>query len=70
MNVAMPVAMIGAVVAEFVGSSEGLGTMIMLATSGGRTDLVFAGIIAVTVLAMILFWFVQLLGARVWWRAY
>ncbi|MBI4590414.1 MAG: ABC transporter permease, partial [Candidatus Rokubacteria bacterium] len=58
-KVAMPVAMIGAVVGEFVGSSEGLGNLIMLATSAGRTDLVFAGIIAVTVLAMVLFWFVH-----------
>ena len=69
-KVAMPVAMIGAVVGEFVGSSEGLGNLIMLATSAGRTDLVFAGIIAVTVLAMVLFWFVHLIGTRVWWRAY
>lgn len=69
-KVAMPVAMIGAVVGEFVGSSEGLGNLIMLATSAGRTDLVFAGIIAVTVLAMVLFWFVHLVGTRVWWRAY
>ena len=69
-KVAMPVAMIGAVVGEFVGSSEGLGNLIMLATSAGRTELVFAGIIAVTLLAMVLFWFVHLIGSRVWWRAY
>jgi ABC-type nitrate/sulfonate/bicarbonate transport system permease component len=42
----------------------------MLATSAGRTELVFAGIIAVTLLAMVLFWFVHLIGSRVWWRAY
>lgn len=68
-KVAMPLAVIGVIVGEFVGSSEGLGNRLVFATSQGRTDLVFAALIVITALAMILFWLVQLGGRWVWWRA-
>lgn len=68
-KVAMPLAVIGAIVGEFVGASEGLGQLLTFATSGGRTDLVFATLIVITVLAMLLFWVIQFAGRWVWWRA-
>lgn len=68
-KVAMPLAVIGAVVGEFVGSSDGLGNLILLATGSSRTALTFASLIAVTVLSLVLYVCVELLGRFVWWRA-
>jgi NitT/TauT family transport system permease protein len=69
-KVAMPLAVIGAIVGEFVGSEKGLGALILLANGAGRIDLVFACLIAVTILSALLYWVIQLLGNRVWWRAF
>jgi NitT/TauT family transport system permease protein len=68
-KVAMPLAVIGAIIGEFVGSNEGLGNQIMLASGTGRTPLVFAALAAVTLLSLLLFAAVEFLGALVWWRS-
>ena len=68
-KVAMPLAVIGAVVGEFVGSSDGLGNLILLASGASRTALMFATLLAVTVLSLVLYLVVELLGSLVWWRA-
>ena len=68
-KVAIPLAVIGAVVGEFVGSADGLGNLILAATSSARTELVFASIIMVTLLSLILFAGAEILGKLVWWRA-
>jgi len=68
-KVAMPLAVIGAVVGEFVGSNEGLGNLIVLATGSSRTALMFAALLVVTALSLILFFIIELLGKLVWWRA-
>lgn len=68
-KVAMPLAVIGAVVGEFVGSNEGLGNLILLATSSSRGSLTFAALGAVTVLSLGLFGIIAGLGRWVWWRA-
>jgi NitT/TauT family transport system permease protein len=68
-KVAMPLAVIGAVVGEFVGSSDGLGNLILLATGSSRTALTFATLIAVTALSLALYVCVEVIGRLVWWRA-
>ncbi len=66
---AMPLAVIGAIVGEFVGSQNGLGNLILAATAQARTDLLFAALIAVSILAGLLYGLVELAASRVWWRA-
>ena len=68
-KVAMPMAVIGAVVGEFVGSNDGLGNLILLATGSSNATLTFAGLFAVTALSLLLFFLIELLGRLVWWRA-
>jgi NitT/TauT family transport system permease protein len=66
---AMPLAVIGAIVGEFVGSERGLGYLILEATAQARTDLLFAALIAISILAGLLYWVVEKIADRVWWRA-
>ena len=70
LKTAMPLAVIGAIVGEFVGSENGLGHLILEANANGRTDLVFAALIAVSLVAGLLYLLVELAGRRVWWRAF
>jgi NitT/TauT family transport system permease protein len=66
---AMPLAVIGAIVGEFVGAENGLGHLILAANANARTDLLFAALIAISLLAGILYLLVELAAKRVWWRA-
>ena len=68
-KVAMPLAVIGAVVGEFVGSNDGLGNLILTASGSGNTTLTFAALIAVTVLSLLLFYGVAYWERFIWWRA-
>lgn len=68
-KVAMPLAVIGAVVGEFVGSNDGLGNLILLATGSSRSSLTFAALGAVTAMSLALFGVVAAFGKLVWWRA-
>jgi NitT/TauT family transport system permease protein len=66
---AMPLAVIGAIVGEFVGSQRGLGYLILEANAQARTDLLFAALVAISILAGLLYWIVEFAANRVWWRA-
>jgi len=66
---AMPLAVIGAIVGEFVASENGLGHLILEANANAKTDLLFAALIAISVLAGALYALVELAAKRVWWRA-
>jgi NitT/TauT family transport system permease protein len=66
---AMPLAVIGAIVGEFVGAEQGLGYLILEANAAARSDLLFAALVVISVVAGILYWFVELAAGRVWWRA-
>tara|TARA_R110002110_G_scaffold91264_2_gene237517 strand:- start:139614 stop:140366 length:753 start_codon:yes stop_codon:yes gene_type:complete len=68
-KVAMPLAVIGAIVGEFVGSNDGLGNLILMATGSSQTALTFAALAAVTALSLVLFYIIELLGKLVWWRS-
>jgi NitT/TauT family transport system permease protein len=66
---AMPLAVIGAIVGEFVGSQRGLGYLILESNAQARTDLLFAALVAISLLAGLLYWAIEVLARRVWWRA-
>lgn len=68
-KVSMPLAVIGAVVGEFVGSNDGLGNLLLTASGSGHTTLTFAALIAVTVLSLLLFYGVAYWERFIWWRA-
>ena len=69
-KMAMPLAVIGAIAGEFVGSEKGLGNLILLANANAKTDLVFAALLAISVLVGVLYMLIELLARRVWWRAF
>ena len=54
-KIAVTLAVIGAVIGEFVGSTEGLGNLLLLATSQLETALAWAALIWLSVLGIILF---------------
>jgi len=68
-KVAIPLAVIGAVIGEFVGSESGLGNLIMLSSASQRTALTFTALLVVTLLSMLLFAVVEAVGWLVWWRS-
>jgi NitT/TauT family transport system permease protein len=54
-KVAITLAVIGAVVGEFVGSDKGLGYLILSATSYWKTELAFSAMILLSLMAIVLF---------------
>jgi NitT/TauT family transport system permease protein len=60
LKVAVTLAVIGAVVGEFVGSDRGLGYVILSATSYWKANLAFAAILLLAVMAVALFGLVEL----------
>ena len=54
-KVAITLAVIGAVVGEFIGSDRGLGYVILSATSYWKTELAFASMILLSLIAILLF---------------
>jgi NitT/TauT family transport system permease protein len=61
LKISVTLAVVGAVVGEFVGGDSGLGYQLMIANGNLNTPLLFAGVIALTVLGMILYSLVELL---------
>ena len=70
-KIGISVAVIGAVFGEYVGADSGLGYLINISSAKLRTDLVFAAIVVLAVMAMLLFLIVALIERRVLrWRRY
>ncbi|MGH7266164.1 MAG: ABC transporter permease [Candidatus Rokuibacteriota bacterium] len=71
LKVAVTLSLIGAVVGEFVGSDEGLGYIILSATSYWKANLAFGAMILLSVMAVVLFWLVALVERLVcpWYAA-
>ena len=61
LKVAITLAVIGAVVGEFVGSDKGLGYVILSATSYWKTELAFSAMILLSLMAILLFGAVSLI---------
>jgi NitT/TauT family transport system permease protein len=55
MKIALPISMIGAVAGEFVAARQGIGYQIVIAYSNFNSELVFASVIVIAVLATLLF---------------
>lgn len=60
LKVAMTLAVVGAIVGEFVGASEGLGYLLMFATAQMQTALVFAGLLFLASIGIVFFALIQL----------
>ena len=71
LKVAVTLAVIGAVVGEFVGSDKGLGYVIVSATSYWKSNLAFAAMLLLAVMAVALFGLVELIERLVcpWYGA-
>ena len=59
-KVAITLAVIGAVIGEFVGSTEGLGNLLLVANSQLNTPLAFAALVGLSVLGIVLYFAVVL----------
>lgn len=69
-RVAAVIAPIGAIVGEWVGSSRGLGYLMINANARLQIDLMFAALLVIVVLALVLYFSVdRLLRRLVWWNA-
>jgi NitT/TauT family transport system permease protein len=68
LKISMAAAVIGAIVAEWVGASTGLGYLILYSGTSMRTDLMFLAIAATVVLGMFLYGAVGLAERRFSWR--
>ena len=55
LKVAISLAIVGAVIGEFIGADRGLGQMIVVATANAQTPLAFAAILMLSVLGIALF---------------
>jgi NitT/TauT family transport system permease protein len=55
MKIAVPLAMIGAVVGEFISSERGLGNLILLTSQNLQTSLNFASLVVIALLSTIIF---------------
>ncbi|MFT4794109.1 MAG: putative hydroxymethylpyrimidine transport system permease protein [Paracoccaceae bacterium] len=64
LKIAAVYAPIGAVIGEWVGSSEGLGYLMLLANGRAKTDLMFAALAALAAMTLALHWGVGRLAAR------
>src|SRR6516165_2253655 len=60
LKISITLAVVGAVMGEFVGGDAGLGYLLMVANGSMDTQLLFAGIIALTILGVALFLVVEL----------
>jgi NitT/TauT family transport system permease protein len=60
LKISITLAVVGAVVGEFVGGDAGLGYLLMVANGSMDTQLLFAGIVALTILGVVLFVLVEL----------
>jgi NitT/TauT family transport system permease protein len=61
LKVAATLAVVGAVVGEFVGADRGLGYLLLVTNSNLQTALTFGTIFALTVLGLVLFYIIQFL---------
>ncbi len=61
-QVAVSLSLIGAIVGEFVGSSSGLGYLILVASGNVNTSLIFAAILVLTIVGIVLYAVVTIIG--------
>lgn len=71
LKVSVPLSVVGAIVAEFVGSSKGLGYLILTSSYYLRVDLMFAGVLACASISTIGYGIVLLAESKFYfWKGY
>lgn len=65
LQLAIAFAIVGAIVGEFVGSNSGLGYLLIVTQGNLQTELLFADLIILTVMGLVLYYGVELLGRLV-----
>jgi NitT/TauT family transport system permease protein len=65
LKVAIALSVIGAIVGEFVGASEGLGYLVIAAQGNLNTDLIFASITIMAIMGIVLFYVIELVERMV-----
>jgi NitT/TauT family transport system permease protein len=60
LKISITLAVVGAVVGEFVGGDSGLGYQLMVANGAMNTPLLFAGILALTILGLVLYGIIEI----------
>jgi ABC-type nitrate/sulfonate/bicarbonate transport system permease component len=68
LRISIALAVIGAVIGEWVGASQGLGYLVMYGSQTLRTDLMFAALVFIAVLGMVLYLVVVLIERFVSWE--
>jgi len=69
LKISIALAVIGAIIGEWVGANSGLGYVIMYSTQTMRTDFMFAALLLVSVLGVVLYMVVALFERLFSWRA-
>jgi NitT/TauT family transport system permease protein len=59
LKVAISLSVIGAVVAEFIASTEGLGYMVLISSAHFKTDAAFAAMIVLSIMGIVLFFILE-----------
>ena len=65
LKVASSFAVVGAIISEYVGVTKGIGYIIKASTYYSETDLTFAGIIAASLMGMLLYWIIELIEKKI-----
>lgn len=68
-KISIALAVIGAIIGEWVGANSGLGYLIMYSTQTVRTDLMFAALLVVSILGIVLYLIAVLFERLFSWRA-
>jgi NitT/TauT family transport system permease protein len=68
LKISIALAVIGAVIGEWVGASQGLGYLVMYGSQTLRTDLMFAALVFIALLGMALYLVVVLIERLVSWQ--
>jgi NitT/TauT family transport system permease protein len=61
LKISITLAVVGAVVGEFVGGDSGLGYQLMVANGAMNTPLLFAGVLALTILGLVLYGVIEII---------
>lgn len=61
LKIGMTLAVVGAVVGEFLGSTKGLGAVLVVAAGTLNTPLVFAALVVLSVLGVLVYWLIELI---------
>jgi NitT/TauT family transport system permease protein len=69
LKISIALAVIGAIIGEWVGANSGLGYLIMYSTQTMRTDLMFAGLLITAILGVVLYLVIVLLERLVSWES-